>query len=70
MRAGAGGRCYYAPMLLAAGEVKLVFWALRWKEKGKHSDKKRCRRMRGMKINAVGECDARMKLSDVGEGAE
>jgi hypothetical protein len=30
--AGEGGRCYHAPMLLGAGEVKLIFWALRWKE--------------------------------------
>jgi hypothetical protein len=33
MRAGVGGRCYHAPMLLGAGVVELVFWALRWKEK-------------------------------------
>jgi hypothetical protein len=25
VRAGAGGSCYYAPTLLGAGEVKLVF---------------------------------------------
>jgi hypothetical protein len=37
MMAGAGGRCYHAPTLLGAGKVKLVFWALRWKEKGEHS---------------------------------
>jgi hypothetical protein len=29
-----GGRCYHAHTLLGAGEVKLTFWALRWKEKG------------------------------------
>jgi hypothetical protein len=37
MRTGAGGRCYHVPTLHGAGEVKLVFWALRWKEKGEHS---------------------------------
>jgi hypothetical protein len=37
MRAGDGGRCFHAHMLLGAGEVKLVFSALRWKEKGEHS---------------------------------
>ncbi len=65
MRAGAGGRCYHAPMLLGAEVVELVFWALRWKEKGEHShnlwlhsnnDNKRCRRICGMKISTVGEC--------------
>ncbi len=59
MRAGAGGRCYHAPMLLGAGEVKLVFWALRWKEKGElsHAQKgnKQRRKMRGMKLSAMGE---------------
>ncbi len=34
MRAGAGGRCSHAPTLLGAGELKLVFWDLRWKKKG------------------------------------
>jgi hypothetical protein len=29
MRAGAGGRCYHAPTVLGAEDVKLVFWALR-----------------------------------------
>jgi hypothetical protein len=33
----AGGRCYHALTLFGAGEIKLVFWALRWKEKGEHS---------------------------------
>jgi hypothetical protein len=58
MKAGAGGKCYHAPTLLGAEEVKLAFWALRWKEKREHShcDKKRCRRMCEMKINAEGEC--------------
>jgi hypothetical protein len=27
------GRCYHAHTLLGAGEVKLIFCALRWKEK-------------------------------------
>ncbi len=65
LMAGAGMRWYHAPTLLGGVEVKLVFWALRWKEKGDHShnlwfhsnsDNKRCRRMRGMKLNPVGEC--------------
>jgi hypothetical protein len=34
MRAGAGGRFHHAPTLLGAGEFKLIFWALRWKETG------------------------------------
>jgi hypothetical protein len=29
MRVEAGGRCYHAPTLLGAGDVKLEFWALR-----------------------------------------
>jgi hypothetical protein len=65
IRAGSGGKCYHVPTLLGAREVQLVFWALRWKEKGEHSnnlrlypnnDNKRSRRMSGMKISAVGEC--------------
>jgi hypothetical protein len=32
---GLRGRCYHhAPTQLGAGEVKLKFWALIWKEKG------------------------------------
>ncbi len=69
MSAGAAGRCYHALVLLGAGEVTLEFWALRWKEKGEHSHnlwlhsncdhkhfrRMRCRKMRGMKLSAIGE---------------
>ena len=53
------GEVLPGPTLLGAGEVKLIFWALRLKEKGEHShnsllhsnsDSERCRRIRGMKI--------------------
>ncbi len=38
MTAGVGGLRGGATMPpLGAGEVKLVFWALRWNEKGEHS---------------------------------
>jgi hypothetical protein len=31
---GGRGRWYHVPTLLRAGEVHLVFWVMRWKEKG------------------------------------
>ncbi len=50
-KASKGGGVYHAPTLLGAREVKLIFWALRWKEKKEYShnlswhsssDNKRC----------------------------
>jgi hypothetical protein len=73
MKTGAGGRCYHIPMLLGAGEVKLVYRALRWKEKGNIHITYDCiliyGRMRGMTISGkvLGEIRRRLarKISTV-----
>ncbi len=59
IKAGAGGRCYQAPTLLRAGEVQLLFWVLRWKEIGEHSN-----------IQITNDCIQIVTISVVGECAE
>ncbi len=52
-KAGAGGML--SPLtLLGAGEVKLIFWALRWKEKGNIYITYDCIQI--VTISAAGEC--------------
>jgi hypothetical protein len=51
---GLGGRCYHAPTLLEAEEVKPKFWALIWKEKGNIHIAYGCPQI--VTISAVGEC--------------
>jgi hypothetical protein len=45
---------YCAPTLLGAGEVKLIFWTLLWKEKGNIYIAYDCIQI--VTISAVGEC--------------
>jgi hypothetical protein len=73
---GLGWGCYHAPSLLGAGEVKLKFWALIWKEKGNIHIAYDCIPI--VTISTVGSWNENkhcrrmrgMKLSGLGEGAK